>query len=357
MSLYKSLRPFLFLMPPEAAHSAAMLALRAGRPLLPAFRGLLRDDDPRLAVTVAGLRFPNPVGLAAGFDKAAQAVDAWEWLGFGFAEIGTVTRHAQPGNPKPRAWRYPRQQALINRFGFNNPGADAVARRLRRLREGGLWPARPVGINLGKSKVTPLEEAGDDYLYSLGRLREFADYIAINVSSPNTPGLRSLQGVKPIRSLVAAVARELRPPRRRKGEAPARRPPLFVKFAPDMGPKDLLASADAALGAGADGLILTNTTLSRDGLPAGAHPEGGLSGRPVQARSDAALARVARHTRGRVPLIGVGGIFEAADARRKLELGASLVQIYTGFIYGGPATARRLCQGLGKGLKTGNLSF
>jgi dihydroorotate dehydrogenase len=344
--MYRVIRPLLFLLPPELAHGAAMAALRLGRPLLPALRGLWCDDDPRLAVTVAGLRFPNPIGLAAGFDKAAQAVDAWEHLGFGFAEIGTLTRHPQPGNPKPRVWRYVAQRALINRFGFNNPGADVVAERLRRLRQAGRWPAHPVGINLGKSKVTPLEAAVEDYLYSLDRLRDFADYIALNVSSPNTPGLRRLQGVAPIRALVAAVAKALRGSRARKASALPKRPLLFVKFAPDLAPKALLASVDAALEAGADGLILTNTTLAREGLPPGPHPEGGLSGQPLRTRADAALARVARHTRGRVPLIGVGGILTAEDVRRKLDLGATLVQIYTGFIYGGPATVRTLCQAL-----------
>lgn len=337
--MYKAIRPLLFLMPPEAAHGAAMAALRVGKPFLPAFARSLRCDDPKLAVTVAGLKFPNPIGLAAGFDKAATAVDAWQHLGFGFAEIGTLTRHAQPGNPRPRVWRYPASQGLINRFGFNNPGADAAADRLQGLLVSGRWPKHPVGINLGKSKITPLEEAEADYLYSLERLREFADYIAINVSSPNTPGLRSLQAVKPVRSLVKAVAKALK-----RGE----RRPLFVKFSPDMAPKDLLASCDAALNAGADGLILTNTTLSREGLGAGGHPEGGLSGLPVQARSDAALKAVSKHTKGRVPLIGVGGVFTGQDARRKLDLGATLVQVYTGFIYEGPGLAGALCRDLAR---------
>lgn len=332
--MYRALRPLLFALPPEAAHAAGMAALRLGRPLLPLLAPWLRA--PAASVTVAGLRFPNPVGLAAGFDKAAQAVDCWQHLGFGFAEIGTFTRLAQPGNPRPRVWRYPDRQALINRFGFNNPGADAAAGRLRRLKESGRWPAHPIGINLGKSKATPLERAVEDYLYSLGRLKPYADYIAVNVSSPNTPGLRSLQGVKPIRALVRAV-----------GKA-CGRTPLFVKLAPDLGPRALLASVDACLGAGADGLILTNTTLSREGLGPGPHPEGGLSGAPLRAWADQALARVARHTRGRIPLIGVGGVFTAQDARRKLELGASLVQVYTGLVYQGPGMAKRMVQGLQK---------
>jgi dihydroorotate dehydrogenase len=337
--MYKALRPLLFTLPPEAAHGAAMVCLRAARPALPLFAPWLRYAGPGLAVELAGLRFPNPLGLAAGFDKSAAAVDAWQHLGFGHVELGTITRHGQPGNERPRAFRYPAARALINRFGFNNPGADAVARRLESYRRLGRWPAHPVGINIGKSKVTPVEAAEDDYLYSLGRLLLYADYFAVNVSSPNTPGLRSLQGPRSIRSLSRALKRELK-------RGPGGKIPLFVKFAPDLEPKDLLASCDAALGGGADGLILTNTTLSRQGLQGGAFPDGGLSGAPLTAKADACLAAVARHTRGRVPIIGVGGVFSAEDARRKLDLGARLVQVYTGFIYEGPGLARRVCKSL-----------
>jgi dihydroorotate dehydrogenase len=315
-----------------------MDSLRVARPLLPVFKPWLQYAEPRLERQIFGLTFKNPLGLAAGFDKYAECVDAWPHLGFGFIEIGTITRHAQPGNPKPRAFRYPGQQALINRFGFNNDGADATAQRLEALRAAGRWPAIPVGINLGKSKVTPVEEAAEDYVYSAERLRGYADYIAVNVSSPNTPGLRSLQG-------AAAIRRLLKPLRKacRIGKRPL---PLLVKFAPDLPVRQLLASADAALAAGANGLILTNTTLSREGLPPGQHPEGGLSGKPVQGLADAALAAVAKHTRGRVPLLGVGGLFTAADAQRKLDLGASLLQGYTGFIYQGPGFARQVLRGL-----------
>jgi len=312
-----------------------MAALRAARPVLPLFSPWLRCEGGGLAREVCGLRFPNPVGLAAGFDKAAEAVDAWQHLGFGHVELGTVTAHAQPGNPKSRVFRFPAQEGLINRFGFNNPGADAVAARLKALRERGRWPSHPVGINLGKSKVTPLEDAESDYLYSLDRLAVHADYLAVNVSSPNTPGLRGLQGPRSLKKLAAALKRSLR---RRAGA----QPPLFVKLAPDLAPKDLLASCDAALSGGADGLILTNTTLSREGLAGGQHPEGGLSGAPLRAKADACLSAVARHTRGRVPLIGVGGVSTPGHARQKLDLGASLVQVYTGFIYEGPCIARKI---------------
>jgi dihydroorotate dehydrogenase len=336
--MYKLLRPLLFALPPEGAHRLAMHALRLGRPLLPAFKPWLVLEDARLERTVLGLRFKNPIGLGAGFDKYAECVDAWSHLGFGFAEIGTITRLAQPGNPRPRAFRYARAQGLINRFGFNNLGADATAARLQALRDAGRWPSIPLGINLGKSKLTPVEEAEGDYVYAAERLRGFADYLTINVSSPNTPGLRSLQGAAAIRRLIRPLRKACRRGREKL--------PLLVKFSPDMAPKELLASVDAALGAGADGLILTNTTLSREGLGPGPHPEGGLSGRPVQALADGALAAVAKHTRGRVPLVGVGGIFSGADARRKLDLGASLLQVYTGFIYEGPGQPRLLARAL-----------
>jgi dihydroorotate dehydrogenase len=305
-----------------------MLALRLGGPWLPE-----PEHDTRLAREVCGIRFPNPVGLAAGFDKHALAVPHWRKLGFGFCEIGTFTRHPQAGNPAPRVWRYPKASALINRFGFNNPGADLAAERLERLRLHGAWPTHPVGINIGKSKVTPEGEAVEDYLYSLRRLQGFADYIAVNVSSPNTPGLRKLQGKAAISALVKALARETKKP-------------IFVKFAPDMPNRSLLESAGAAMAAGASGIIVTNTTLSREGLGAGNFPEGGMSGAPLLQRANACLSLLARHFKGRVPLIGVGGILQARDAQAKLDLGACLVQVYTGFIYQGPSFAMRICETL-----------
>ena len=328
--MYKLLRPLLFALPPEAAHRAGMLALRMGAPLLPQ-----PVADPRLQRKVLGITFPNPVGLAAGFDKHAEAVPHWQKLGFGFCEIGTFTRHPQLGNSKPRVWRYSAQSALINRFGFNNPGADEASLRFAALRESGRWPQHPVGINIGKSKVTPEAEAAEDYLYSLKKLQGFADYIAVNVSSPNTPGLRNLQSSSPIKKLVAALAK-------------ASRKPIFVKFSPDMKDKDLLESSQAALAAGAKGLIISNTTLSREGLPRGGHPEGGMSGAPLRLQADHCLAILAKKTKGRVPLIGVGGIMSPEDARRKIELGASLVQIYTGFIYRGPAFPVQISRYLAK---------
>jgi dihydroorotate dehydrogenase len=333
--VYRLIRPLLFSLPPEASHRLGLWALRLGAPLLP-----LPHSDARLGREILGMRFPNPVGLAAGFDKQAEAVGQWQKLGFGFCEIGTFTRHAQEGNPKPRIWRYPQASALINRLGFNNPGADEAARRLVALRQKGGWPGHPVGVNIGKSKITPEAEAGEDYLYSFEKLAPHADYVAVNVSSPNTPGLRNLQAARSIKKLVAALAAS----RRRSGW----KRPIFVKFAPDLADRDLLASCDAALSGGAQGLILTNTTLGRDGLGPGQHPQGGLSGWPLAAMADRALQRVSRHTRGRVPIIGVGGILSAEDAARKLDLGASLVQLYTGLIYQGPGLPRKISRHLTK---------
>ncbi len=328
--MYSLLRPLLFALPPETAHAVASGALRLARPFLKLGAPWLQREDPRLERRMLGLCFKNPIGLAAGFDKYALHLRDWPQLGFGFAEIGTITARRQLGNTPPRIWRYPGQQALINRFGFNNDGAELTASRLDALRQSGAWPAHPVGINLGKSKLTPLDGAADDYLFSLGLLRRYADYIAINVSSPNTPGLRSLQGSLAIKRLVRALRKEC-------VGADGARLPLLVKFAPDLTLREINASVEAALSAGADGLILCNTTLSRQGLPSAAYPDGGLSGGPVGPMADLALERVAKLTRGRVPLIGVGGILTAADARRKLDLGAWLLQVYTGFIYQGPS--------------------
>ncbi len=327
---YRLLRPLLFLLPPEAAHRLAMAALRAGGPLLPLLSPWLTDPDPRHARVVMGLRFPNPVGLAAGFDKAAEAPDAWPRLGFGFMELGTFTALAQPGNPRPRVFRYPAQKALINSMGFNNPGAREAARRLGRLRESGRWPACPVGINLGKSKVTPLEGAVDDYLLSLEALLPHADYLTVNVSSPNTPGLRGLQEARPLKKLLKAVVRG------------AGRVPVLLKLAPDLEEKPLKQAAAVALECGCRGLIATNTTLARPGLPPGSHPPGGLSGLPLRGASNRALKVLARFTRGRAALVASGGVFTARDMKEKMDLGADLVQVYTGFIYEGPGMVRRL---------------
>lgn len=334
MAIYPLIRPLLFTLPPEAAHGAALAALRLGRPFLPWLKPWLCLKDPCLERKVWGLKFPNPVGLAAGYDKDASCVDAWPALGFGFMELGTFTALAQPGNPKPRVFRLPAPKAVINRMGFPNPGARAVAARLKKLKASGRWPKIPVGINLGKSKSADLGEAKEDYLESLGSLKEFADYLAVNVSSPNTPGLRALQTPRELKRLVFALKKS------------AGSIPVLVKLAPDLTLLELKSSADAALAGGCQGLILTNTTLSRENLPLGRYPEGGLSGLPLADKSLLFLEKMARHTKGRVPLVSVGGIFSALDARRRLEAGASLVQIYTCYLYEGPAVVKRICRGL-----------
>ena len=292
-----------------------------------------RPSDPRLARTVFGVKFPNPVGLAAGFDKNAANLLAWETLGFGFVEGGTITARAQPGNPQPRIFRYPAQRALINRMGFNNEGADAVAARLHRMREAGHWPRIPVGINLGKSKVTPLEEAAADYLLSFERLQHFGAYFVLNVSSPNTPGLRSLQDRAVLDELLGHIQR-----RNSAGK------PVLVKIAPDLewsAIEDILALATEHRVAG---LIATNTTIDHTAIPEAQRQQGGLSGAPVRARSTEVIRFIAE--RSPIPIIGVGGIFTADDALEKFDAGASLVQLYTGFIYEGPALIRRICAAL-----------
>ncbi|HVZ80662.1 MAG TPA: quinone-dependent dihydroorotate dehydrogenase [bacterium] len=332
--MYKLLKPILFRLDPETAHHGALGALGLLEPFLPLGGAFWRVRDPRLERKVLGLKFPNPIGLAAGLDKKGERVLSWERLGFGFAELGTFTAKAQPGNDLPRVFRYPAQRALINRMGFPNPGARVVAQKLKVLKARGKWPLSPVGINIGKSKAAPLEGAAEDYLESLEALLPVSDYIAVNVSSPNTPGLRKLQDAKPLKKLLTALVRR------------AGKTPVLLKLAPDLEARPLKEAVSTALAAGCRGLIATNTTLSRQGLPAGTYPEGGLSGAPLRERSTQVLAAISQMTRGRVPLVAAGGVFTPEDVRRKMEAGASLVQVYTGFIYEGPGLPARLCRGL-----------
>lgn len=320
----------MFRLKPETAHEVAMLGLRL-RSLLP----VNVSHDPRLAREVFGLRFPNPVGLAAGFDKNAVALPAWEALGFGFVEAGTVTAKAQPGNPKPRVFRLPEQRAVINRMGFNNDGADAVAARLERLRAAGRWPQVPVGINIGKSRVAPVEEAAEDYLLSFERLFPFADYFALNVSSPNTPGLRSLQDRDALDVLLSAVQAK---------NAELGGKPVLVKIAPDLEFSQIGEILALAEGRGLAGIIATNTTLDHSSVPAGHDEQGGLSGAPVRQRSTEIVRFITSRTK--LPVIAVGGIEDASTAREKLDAGAALVQLYTGFIYRGPSLPREICRAL-----------
>jgi dihydroorotate dehydrogenase len=321
-------------MDPETAHHFAIRLLRSA-PQIPGALGLLSwFAPPPQSRTLFGLQFRNSLGLAAGFDKNGVAIPAWEALGFGFVEIGTVTAKPQPGNPRPRIFRYPKQEALINRLGFNNDGADVVANRLRRLRESKRWPQIPVGINIGKSKVTPLEEATEDYLYSFRQLAPFADYIAINVSSPNTPGLRSLQEHEALSGLLSAIREE----NRRTGK------PLLLKIAPDLSPADLEAIIAACEANEISGIIATNTTLDHSSIPSTRDQMGGVSGGPLRERSTDVIRFI--RSRSQLPVIASGGIFDAQTAHEKLAAGAQLLQIYTGYIFRGPGLIREITDGL-----------
>ena len=340
-----ALRPLLFRLDPERAHELSLAVLSRVAPALGRLPGP-PDGDGRLEQQLFGLRFPNPVGLAAGFDKRALAVPAWPALGFGFAEIGTVTAHGQPGNPRPRIHRLAADRALINRLGFNNDGAEGTARRLASWERRGLLHRVPLGVNIGRSRVVPTERAAADYAASLARLWPYADYVAINVSSPNTPGLRDLQGTGPLGEILDAVETVNRGLTRSRGPA---RLPVLVKLAPDLAGEQVDAVVDLALDRGLGGVIVSNTTLARDGLrspPELTAREGGLSGAPLRERSTALVRRVAERAGGRLIVVGVGGVFDADDAWQKLAAGASLVQVYTGLVYGGPGMARSIAAGL-----------
>ena len=317
-------RPLLFSLDPETAHHFAIGMLRRASRVDLALRALRIFQPPAKPRTVFGLTFPNPIGLAAGFDKNGIALLAWEALGFGFVEIGTVTAKAQPGNPRPRIFRFPEQQALINRLGFNNDGADAVADRLRKLRESGRWPRVPIGINIGKSKVTPVEEAAADYRYTFQRLHPFADYIALNISSPNTPGLRSLQARESLSILLSAIREENQTARK----------PIVIKIAPDLSPAELEEMIAVCEENQVAGIIATNTTLDHSAISPRQNQEGGLSGQPLKEKSTAFVRAIT--ARSKIPVIASGGIFDVESARQKLGAGAQLLQVYTGYIYRGP---------------------
>lgn len=322
MPLYESLvRPLLFGLPPETAHN---LAIRA------ASMGIYRAPAPQkdLSKTLFGVNFPNPIGLAAGFDKDAVAINRWKDFGFGFVEVGTVTRHAQPGNPKPRLFRLKKERAIINRMGFNNAGADAMARRLEKANA-----EIPVGVNIGKSKVTALEEAHEDYAYSYRLLKDFADYVVVNVSSPNTPGLRELQDKDSLHKILA-VLKEI-----------DSKKPLFVKIAPDLTLGAIEDVVGVSQSLGLTGIVATNTTIARDMLPHDPNIQGGLSGAPLTAMADEAL-RFLREAAPDLTLVGVGGVMSPTDAKRKFALGADLVQVYTGWVYGGPALVPQILEEL-----------
>jgi dihydroorotate dehydrogenase len=347
-----AIRPLLFSLDPETAHHCSIAFLRAagripgGRCLLRAISGACNQPKTQ-PIQVANLTFKHPVGLAAGFDKNAVALRAWEALGFSFVEAGTVTAQAQPGNEKPRIFRLPEDQALINRLGFNNDGAETVGNRLDRLERSGRWPGIPVGLNIGKTKVTPLEQAAEDYVFSMKKLYPYADYFTINVSSPNTPGLRELQGKEPLTALLKHL-RELNHDLAVKFSLDAPKA-MFLKIAPDLTPAQLDEIVGVARDLRLTGIVATNTTTDKSALkdPVWQAEAGGLSGRPLAKRSTEFIRAISQRAGGRLAIIGVGGIFTADDLREKLDSGASLVQVYTGFIYRGPSMVRSLLAGKG----------
>jgi len=347
------LRPALFTQDAEAIHETTLRWLgRVGRtPLVREALGHFLGAPP-MPVEVCGLRFPNPVGLAAGMDKDAHALPAWAAMGFGFLELGTVTWHPQPGNPAPRLFRAIPEEAIVNRMGFNNAGASALALALGAWRAAGHWPAHPVGINLGKSKITPLAAAAADYANSLRALWAQGDFFIVNVSSPNTPNLRELQEKSALDEILAALQEvNLASAQAAAARQPIRLKPILVKVAPDL----TFAALDQVLELAGPrqlaGLVATNTTITR---PAATRSEvarvyaetGGLSGRPLRARSTEIIRHIFRQTRGKLPVIGVGGISSAADAWEKIAAGASLVEVYTGLVYAGPTLVREIVTGL-----------
>lgn len=362
MDIYRAaVRPLLFnqlKVDPEWAHLRSLSVLhwlnqRRDAPtsqllLQPLSQAFCRRDK-RLQQSLWGIDFPNPLGLAAGFDKNGVAAGIWENLGFGFAELGTVTLHPQPGNPQPRLFRLAEDEAVLNRMGFNNEGSAALASRLQQQNHN-----IPLGINLGKSKITPLEKAASDYVGSFLQLREFGDYFVVNVSSPNTPGLRSLQDKKQLNLILEALQSQ------NQGQKP-----ILVKIAPDLTWDAIADVLELAMIHQLSGIIATNTTIRRDGLKtqiisATQRPvteeAGGLSGKPLRDRATAIIRFIWQQTQGQLPIIGVGGIFTPADAWDKITAGASLIQVYTGWIYEGPAMAARIVTGLSHQLDTHHLT-
>src|SRR5262252_981013 len=323
-------RPLLFSLDAETAHHLTIGLLQKVSHFDPTLRVLRSFQPSSKPKTLFGLNFPNPIGLAAGLDKNGVALPAWAALGFGFIEIGTVTAKAQPGNPKPRIFRLPEQQALINRLGFNNDGAEAIAHRLAALRKSGRWPAVPIGINIGKSRATPLAQATDDYLYSFRLLRDFADYMTLNVSSPNTPDLRELQEPEKLSALLYAISEE----------GGTVRKPLIVKISPDMSGIELKAILAVCEENGVSGIVATNTTLDHSSIAPQLDQAGGLSGAPLRSKSTALVREIAAGST--IPVIASGGIFDGESAREKFQAGAQLIQLYTGFVYRGPQLLREI---------------
>ena len=332
--MYRLLRPALFQLDPETAHHLTLGSLNALYSL--GLSGIIAPHpaaDPR---TVMGLVFPNPVGLAAGLDKNGNCIDGLAALGFGFIEIGTTTPLPQPGNPKPRLFRLPQANAIINRMGFNNDGVDKLVENVRRADYRGI-----LGINIGKNAATPIEKAADDYLICLRKVYAYASYVAVNISSPNTKHLRQLQDENALNSLLAQLKAE----QRKLADTHGKYVPLVLKIAPDMEAEQIAAIARLLMQHRIDGVIATNTTLSREGVENLPHAEesGGLSGAPVRDKSTAVIRQLAAELRGALPIIGVGGILSGVDAAEKIRVGAALVQIYSGLIYRGPELVAESC--------------
>ena len=347
--LYPLARPLLFSLDPEAAHHLTMSLLQCAART--GVAGLLKRPaaDPR---TVMGITFPNPVGLAAGLDKDGAYIDGLAALGFGFLEIGTVTPKAQPGNPLPRMFRLPQAGALINRMGFNNGGVDAF---VANVQASAFYQDRKgiLGLNIGKNAATPIERAVDDYLFCLDKVYPFANYITVNISSPNTSNLRQLQGASELDALLL----QLKDRQHRLADKHMRYVPIALKIAPDLADEQIAVITDALLRHKMDGVIATNTTISRDAVKSLPHAEeaGGLSGKPVRDASTAVIRALKAQLGDAIPIIGVGGILCAADAQEKIDAGASLVQLYTGLIYRGPALVSECAAALRKSALRGNI--
>jgi dihydroorotate dehydrogenase len=348
-------RPLLFKKDSERAHALILRQLAfAGRRKFT--RNLVEKffAAPELPIELFGLKFPNPVGVAAGMDKNADAVPIWEKLGFGFCELGGVTWHAQTGNPKPRMFRAVADEAVINRMGFNNCGAEILAQKLCDWKNSNRWPKHPVGINLGKSKITPLEKAAEDYANSFRVLRNLADFFVVNVSSPNTPNLRQLQDKAALDEILAGI-HEINFSQSREAKVESRTQsasrPILIKIAPDLSLSAIDEILELASARKISGIVATNTTVTRpqtndSNLQKIYAQAGGLSGKPLRARSTEIIRHIFRQTRGQLPIIGVGGIFSADDAWEKIVAGASLIQIYTGLVFEGPSIAKKIINGL-----------
>jgi dihydroorotate dehydrogenase len=337
-SLYRwILRPFLFGLDAETAHRLTLSMLSA----VPAFS--ISKDPPELGVKLWGMDFSNPVGLAAGMDKDGVAVGGWQTLGFGFAELGTITPQPQPGNEAPRIWRIRGRRALINSLGFPSEGMEAVARRIERVRKSGT-PIR-LGLNFGPNKDTPPTQVAADYAALMERLGALADFVVINVSSPNTPGLRNWQSPEKMREIFDAM-------RERAGET-VHRTPILLKIAPDLERNDLFRICDTALELKLDGIVACNTTIARAAVGVSSPHAGGLSGPPLKIRARELIRDIYTHTRGQIPIVGVGGIASAEDAWLHIRAGASMVELYTGLIYEGPALVGRIKSGLSDLLRRG----